>query len=51
MGMPFRSVARMSGGIVDMDMLEGILKMVNGRFIAGLWHYVRACFRKGRRSE
>ncbi|HWQ06995.1 MAG TPA: glycoside hydrolase family 3 C-terminal domain-containing protein, partial [Feifaniaceae bacterium] len=32
MHLPFRSMARMSGGRVDMAMLDGILVMVNGRF-------------------
>ncbi|WP_080848737.1 beta-glucosidase family protein [Cytobacillus gottheilii] len=36
--MPFRGIARLTGGIVNMQMLDGILLMVNGRFIKGLRH-------------
>lgn len=35
--LPFRSVARMSGGLVDEAMLDALLLMVNGRF----WHGAR----------
>ena len=41
MGMPFRSVARMSGGRVNMQQLKGILQMVNGHFVKGIVTYVR----------
>ncbi len=34
--LPFRSVARMSGGRVDDAMLDGLLLMVNGRFWRGV---------------
>ncbi|MBI9011594.1 MAG: glycoside hydrolase family 3 C-terminal domain-containing protein [Clostridiales bacterium] len=36
MEMPFRSVARMSGGLINMNMLDGLLMMVNGQFLKGL---------------
>jgi len=36
MEMPFRSVARMSGGTMNMEMLDGLLMMVNGKFFKGL---------------
>jgi beta-glucosidase len=48
--LPFRSVARMSGGRVDDAMLDGLLLMVNRRFLAGVARVVSAwCAR--RRSE
>ncbi|PAE19287.1 glycosyl hydrolase [Bacillus sp. 7504-2] len=39
--MPFRGVARMTGGIINMPMLDGILMIVNGRFFKGLRHVLR----------
>ncbi len=52
--LPFRSVARMSGGAVDDDMLDGLLLMVNGRFWRGLRHLItarRAHRRRARASK
>ncbi|WP_163581020.1 beta-glucosidase [Gracilibacillus saliphilus] len=39
--MPFRGIARMTGGIVNMPMLDGILQMVNGNFFKGLRHFLK----------
>ncbi|MDF1509428.1 glycoside hydrolase family 3 C-terminal domain-containing protein [Robertmurraya sp. DFI.2.37] len=39
--MPFRGVARMTGGIINMPMLDGILMIVNGQFFKGLRHVLR----------
>lgn len=39
--MPFRGVARMTGGIVNMPMLDGMLMIVNGHFFKGLSHFLR----------
>jgi beta-glucosidase len=36
--MPFRGVARMTGGIINMPMLDGVLMIVNGQFFKGLKH-------------
>ncbi|WP_112179875.1 beta-glucosidase family protein [Paraliobacillus zengyii] len=36
--MPFRGIARMTGGIINMQMLDGILMIVNGQFFKGLKH-------------
>ncbi|HHV12084.1 MAG TPA: glycosyl hydrolase [Clostridiales bacterium] len=36
--MPFRGVARMTGGMVTLPMVDGLLIMVNGRFFKGLRH-------------
>ncbi|MFC4401596.1 beta-glucosidase family protein [Gracilibacillus xinjiangensis] len=41
LNLPFRGIARMTGGIVNMPMLDGILMMVNGHFFKGLWHTVK----------
>lgn len=39
--MPFRGIARMTGGIVNMSMLDGILMMINGHFFKGLKHVLK----------
>lgn len=39
--MPFRGVARMTGGIINMPMLDGMLMIVNGHFFKGLSHFLR----------
>ncbi|WP_407270294.1 beta-glucosidase family protein [Radiobacillus sp. PE A8.2] len=39
--MPFRGISRMTGGVVSMPMVDGILKMVNGRFFKGLTHFLK----------
>ncbi|MEK4476237.1 glycoside hydrolase family 3 C-terminal domain-containing protein [Paenibacillus sp. FSL R7-0048] len=39
--MPFRGVARMTGGIMNMPMLDGILMIVNGRFFKGFNHVLK----------
>ncbi|MDN4476260.1 glycoside hydrolase family 3 C-terminal domain-containing protein [Demequina sp. SYSU T00192] len=48
--LPFRSVARMSGGRIDDAMLDGLLLMVNGRFWRGV-RQVASAWRARRRSE
>ena len=39
--MPFRGVSRMTGGIVNMPMLDGMLMIVNGHFFKGLSHLLK----------
>lgn len=39
--MPFRGIARMTGGVVNMPMLDGMLMMANGSFFKGLRHLLR----------
>lgn len=39
--MPFRGIARMTDGRVNMPMLDGILMMVNGNFFKGLRHFFK----------
>ncbi|GAA5416948.1 thermostable beta-glucosidase B [Paraliobacillus ryukyuensis] len=36
--LPFRGIAKMTGGIVNMPMVDGILMIVNGHFFKGLRH-------------
>ncbi|MNJ45464.1 Exo-alpha-(1-_6)-L-arabinopyranosidase [compost metagenome] len=44
--MPFRGIARMTGGVVNMPMLDGILMIVNGHFFKGLSHLLKERSRK-----
>ncbi|WP_404332242.1 beta-glucosidase [Mesobacillus maritimus] len=39
--MPFRGVARMTGGVINMPMLDGILMIVNGQFFKGVKHVLK----------
>ena len=39
--MPFRGIARMTGGIINMPMLDGMLMIVNGHFFKGLSHFLK----------
>ena len=43
--MPFRGLAKMTGGAISMDMAESILEMVNGHFIKGCGRLIRGAFR------
>ena len=42
--MPFRAIAKMTGGMVSMEMVEGLLKVVNGHF-SGLGKVISGFFR------
>jgi beta-glucosidase len=50
-GMPFRAIAKMSGGLADMRMVEGILTIVNGHFFRGLGQVVTRFFGNRRRQK
>lgn len=39
--MPFRALAKMTGGMVSMDMVKGILTVVNGHFFKGISQVIR----------
>ncbi|AZK49185.1 beta-glucosidase family protein [Paenibacillus lentus] len=43
---PFRGIARMTGGVVNMAMVDGLLMMANGRFFKGLSHFMKERSRK-----
>lgn len=42
---PFRGIAKMTGGLVSMEMVEGIVAMVNGHFFKGLKRTIVGFFR------
>lgn len=43
--MPFRAMAKMTGGAVSRDMVSGIVKMVNGHFFGGLGKVISGYFK------
>lgn len=42
--MPFRAIAKMTGGMVNLDMAEGMVTAVNGHFVRGVIRVVRGFF-------
>ena len=44
--MPFRGIGKMTGGIVSQYMVDGIVKMVNGRFFAGAGQVISGFFKQ-----
>lgn len=49
--MPFRGIAKMTGGMVTMEMAEEILTAVNGHFFRGLGKIIGGFFRSGRKKK
>ena len=49
--MPFRGIAKMTGGMVTMEMAEGILAAVNGHFFQGLGKIIGGFFRSGAKKK
>ena len=43
--MPFRSIGKMTGGVTDMNMVEGLLSIVNGHFFSGLGKIISGYFK------
>ncbi|EOT21606.1 beta-glucosidase [Eubacterium sp. 14-2] len=46
--MPFRAIAKMTGGAVSMDMVRGMVKVVNGHFFKGIKQIVAGYFTNSR---
>lgn len=42
--MPFRAIAKMTGGMVSMDMVHGIVDVVNGNFFSGIKQIIGGYF-------
>ena len=49
--MPFRAIAKMTGGMVSMEMVEGIVTMVNGHLFRGLGHTIAGFFQNQRQNQ
>ncbi|MCR4797521.1 MAG: glycoside hydrolase family 3 C-terminal domain-containing protein [Lachnospiraceae bacterium] len=43
--MPFRAIGKMTGGITDMRMAEGLVTMINGHFWSGLGRVISGYFK------
>ena len=41
---PFRGIAKMTGGMVSMDMIRGVVLVVNGHFFKGIKQVIRGFF-------
>lgn len=41
---PFRAIAKMTGGMVSMDMINGVLEVVNGHFFRGMGKVIGGFF-------
>lgn len=49
--MPFRAIAKMTGGLVSMEMVDGIVTAVNGHFCSGLLKIIKGFFRNKRENK
>ncbi len=49
--MPFRGIAKMTGGMVSMEMAEGMLQVVNGHFFAGMGRIIGGFFKNQRENK
>lgn len=49
--MPFRGIAKMTGGAVSMEMAEGMVTVVNGHFFKGMRKIIGGFFRNSRANK
>ena len=49
--MPFRAIAKMTGGAVSMEMTRGMVDMVNGHFFSGIAKVIRGFFKNRKANE
>ena len=49
--MPFRAMAKMTGGMVSMDMVDGMVTVVNGQFFKGVGQIIAGFFRNRRENK
>lgn len=49
--MPFRAIAKMTGGLVSMEMAEGLVTVVNGHFLKGMKTVVVGFFRNRSKNK
>lgn len=43
--LPYRGIARMSNGFMNMAMMDGLIEMSNGKFFKGSWHFITGKFK------
>lgn len=51
LNMPFRAIAKMSGGMINKEMSKNILEMVNGNLFSGLGHFITNWFKKEKKVK
>lgn len=44
--MPFRGLAKMTGGAINMGMAEALVEIVNGKGLKGFYHLIVAIFKR-----
>ena len=49
--MPFRGIAKMTGGAVSMDMVQGMVTAVNGHFLKGMKQIVKGFFANAKANK
>ena len=49
--MPFRGIAKMTGGAVSMEMARGIVDMVNGKWLSGTKRVIKGYFRNNKENK
>ena len=49
--MPFRGIAKMTGGMCTMEMAEGMLTVCNGHFFRGIGKIIGGFFRAGKKRK
>ena len=49
--MPFRGIAKMTGGMVSMEMVEGMVTVVNGHFLKGMKKIIGGFFRNQKANK
>ena len=49
--MPFRGIAKMTGGMVSMEMAEGMVTVVNGHFFKGMKKIIGGFFRNQKENK
>ncbi len=49
--MPFRGIAKMTGGAVDMEMVQGMVTVVNGHFLKGMRKVIAGYFRNKKENR
>ncbi|MDC7124886.1 MAG: glycoside hydrolase family 3 C-terminal domain-containing protein [Spirochaetales bacterium] len=48
--LPFRGISRMTGGMISMPMVDGLLMIANGHFFKGLNHFLKENRKKNRKN-
>lgn len=47
---PFRGIAKMTGGVISMDMSDAILEIVNGHFFRGMKHLIQSTIKNRKKG-